>query len=73
MTAVIVNLELTTNIGLGGFDRLPPELQARALGWAIARAPTPATTPDPSARRTLTQDEAHIQRMARLKKAWGET
>jgi hypothetical protein len=36
---VIVNLELTTNIGLGGFDALPDEEQARALGWALAKAP----------------------------------
>lgn len=39
---VIVNLEMTTSLGLGGFDALPEEQQARALGWAMARVPKKA-------------------------------
>ncbi len=46
---VIVNLELTTSIGLGGFDALPEEQQARALGWVMARAPVETRPPTETA------------------------
>lgn len=55
---VIVNLELTTTIGLGGFDALPEEQQARALGWAMARAPK---APDAK------KESAHDARLRRLR------
>lgn len=38
---LVTTLELTTNIGLGGFDNLSEEQRARVLGWALAKTPAP--------------------------------
>lgn len=40
----ITTLELTTNIGLGGFDALSEEQRGKVLGWVEARSPK---APDP--------------------------
>lgn len=57
----MTHLELTTSIGVGGFERLTAEQQADAIGWLMAEGkigrPAKAKPVD-----------AHKARMERLKK-----
>ena len=60
----ITHLELTTSIGVGGFDRLTPEQQADALGYLIHKHRAP---PKPETKG----ESEHDKRMKRLAAAWG--